>query len=510
MKVSRRQVMKWGLAGVTGLAVPLGVLQFPLARIGAVEAVTSPSTKAFQAPLTIPPVLQPVRSDSEADYYEITQKPGYAQILPGLSTPIWGYNGIFPGPTIEARRGRKIVVKQINALPVPVSTHLHGGLTSPENDGHPMDLIMPENAEVFLAGMEGMGHHNMKMHQHYKEYVYPNNQPASTHWYHDHRMDFTGPQIYKGLAGFYIIRDDIDDELPLPKGERDVPLMIADRTFNADGSFFYPALDPTLSKTAGVMGKYSNGMLGDTILVNGAVQPYCEVSATRYRFRILNASNARVYQLALSSQQSFVQIGSDGGLLPAPAMLQSIRISPAERFDVIIDFSQYPVGTQIVLKNLLGDGSTAEIMRFDVVRKANDESRIPARLAPYEPFDPIDATVTRSFQFFYGLAMWTINGLYYDPERADATPELGATEIWNLSSDGNHPVHLHLVNFQVLSRNGRKPDPEDAGYKDTILLRQGETAKVIMRFEGYKGRYTFHCHNAEHEDMRMMGQFEVV
>ena len=521
MKITRRQALKWGVIGTAGLAVPMGVLQLPLARIHAIESVTSPATQAFQVPLPIPPVLQPLRRDTTTDYYEMTLKPALAHILPGLTTPIWGYNGIFPGPTIEARRGRTTAIRQINALPVPVSTHLHGGKTPPTSDGYPMDLILPPDPTPFQAsltdasmrrfmGPNGLGRSLQMQMQQTKEYVYPNDQPASIHWYHDHRMDFTGPQVYKGLAGLYLIRDEVDDALPLPKGEYDIPLMITDRTFNADGSFFYPSLDPTLTSTPGVLGKYYNGMLGDTLLVNGAVQPFLEVATAKYRFRLLNASNARVYQLALSSHQSFVQIGSDGGLLPAPALRQTIRISPAERFDVIIDFSHVPVGSHIVLKNLLGDERTTDIMRFDVVRQTKDESTIPTTLAPFEVIHPSESLTTRTFQFFYGLGMWTINGTYFDPNRADATPRLGTTEIWEFTSDGNHPIHMHLVNFQVLSRDGRAPDPEDAGNKDTVFLKAGEKARVITRFDGYRGLYVFHCHNAEHEDMRMMGQFEVI
>ena len=519
--MTRRQVLKVGVISAAGLVLPVGVLQIPLSHIRAIESVTSPAVRAFHVPLPIPPVLKPVRSDTEADYYEITQKPGIAHILPGLSTPIWGYNGIFPGPTIEAKSGRKVIVRQINELPVPVSTHLHGGKTPPESDGHAMDFILPKDPTPFQASLtngqmrqfmssSGLGRSlHMRMQQ-TKEYVYPNIQRASIHWYHDHRMDFTGPQLYRGLAGFYLIRDEIEDALPLPKGDHDIPLMITDHTFNADGSFFYPSLDPTLTTTPGVLGKYTDGMLGDTILVNGAVQPFLEVSTAKYRFRLLNASNARIYQLELSSQQPFLQIGSDGGLLPAPAKRQTLRIAPAERFDVVIDFAKSPVGSQIILKNVLGTGSTADIMRFDVVRQAKDESRVPAILAPFEPLDPIKASVTRSFRFTQGLGMWLINGNYFDPNRVDATPRLGATEIWEFTSDANHPIHMHLVNFQVLSRDGRAPDPEDAGYKDTVFLKAGETARVITRFEGYRGLYMFHCHNAEHEDMRMMSQFEVM
>jgi len=264
--MTRRQVLKGGVISAAGLVIPVGVLQIPLSHIRAIESVTSPAVRAFHVPLPIPPVLKPVRSDTEADYYEITQKPGIAHILPGLSTPIWGYNGIFPGPTMEANSGRKVIVHQINELPVPVSTHLHGGITPPESDGHAMDFILPKDPTPFQASLTNGQMRlfmsssclrrslHMRMQQ-TKEYVYTNIQRASIHWYHDHRMDFTGPQLYRGLARFYLIRDEIEDALPLPQGDHDIPLMITDHTFNADGSFFYPSLDPTLTTTPGVLGK---------------------------------------------------------------------------------------------------------------------------------------------------------------------------------------------------------------------------------------------------------------
>jgi spore coat protein A, manganese oxidase len=333
-------------------------------------------------------------------------------------------------------------------------------------------------------------------------------------------MDFTGPQVWRGLAGFYLIRDDREHVLPLPKGEKDVPVMITDRLFEEDGSFYYPSLDPSLTGESGVLSVYSDGVLGDTVLVNGAVQPFFEVSNTRYRFRFLNASNARRYELALDSERPLLQVGSDGGLLSAPQALRTIRIAPAERFDVIIDFSEYPVGTKVVLKNLLGEGSTADLMRFDVVRKEKDESRIPPSFPDLEELDTAGAT-KRSFQFERNVpgGPWVINGKPFDPGRMDARVRLGSTEVWSLDMgfgglthlDGvAHPVHLHLVRFRVLDRNGKKPFPEDAGWKDTVDLLPHEKIRVAARFEGYRGRYVFHCHNLEHEDMHMMANFKVV
>ena len=256
------------------------------------------------------------------------------------------------------------------------------------------------------------------------------------------------------------------------------------------------------------------GVLGDVILVNGAPWPRLEVANVKYRFRILNASNARRYELELdplAGGASFVQIGSDGGLLAAPLAHRTIRIAPSERFDVIVDFSKYQLGSKITLVNRAEDGPADQIMRFDVVRSERDESNIPAKLAISRPPNPEDAVITRVLDFSYQRAShdWRINGNPYDPTRMDVRPKLNTTEIWRLQTDFSHPLHLHLVHFQVLGHSGR-PGPYDAGWKDTIDLGPGQTANILVPFTGYRGRYVFHCHNLEHEDMSMMGNFEVV
>src|SRR5215216_1190143 len=301
MRLTRGRFLKLGAMAGAGLALPLGVLSAPVSRLAASASVVSPSVEPFAVPLPVPPVLEPRRTGEGTDYYEITQKAAEEEILPGMKTEVWGFDGLFPGPTIEARSGRRVVIRQKNELPVPVSTHLHGGVTVPESDGYPTDLVPPG------------GH---------KDYVYPNEQRASTHWHHSHLLDFTGPQVWQGLAGFYLVRDEAEDALTLPKGEMDVPVMIADRLFAEDGSFYYPSLDSSLTGEPGVLGAYGDGVLGDSVLVNGAVRPFFEVSNTRYRFRILNASNARQYELALDSGRPLVQVGSDGGLLSAPQTLR--------------------------------------------------------------------------------------------------------------------------------------------------------------------------------------------
>jgi FtsP/CotA-like multicopper oxidase with cupredoxin domain len=330
-------------------------------------------------------------------------------------------------------------------------------------------------------------------------------------------MDFTGAQVWRGLAGFHLIRDDVEDRLPLPRGEREIPLMITDRAFAEDGSFRYPAADPELIDVPGVTEDFASGVLGDVILVNGAPWPELEVDAARYRFRILNASNARRYRLELDPPPpqgpAFVQIGSDGGLLTAPVEQPSLTLAAAERFDVVVDFSAYPVGSEVLLVNRLGAGGTASVMRFRVVRKAGDDSRLPTRLAEIEPL-PTTGAVRREWRFARrrdgGMTMWAINGRFFDPDRMDARPELGRTEIWRFSTDLHHPVHVHLSPFQVLTRNGRRPPAGELGWKDTLDLRPTEYADVAIRFENHRGRYLLHCHNLEHEDMGMMSAFEVV
>jgi spore coat protein A len=524
MKISRREFLKLGLMGGTALVLPFGA--------SACSSLGDDSTgnllpsrarlpEPFRVPLPVPPVLEPARSDAVADYYEVTQKVSRAQILPGLKTEVWGYEGIFPGPTIEARTGRRVVVRQRNELPVPVSVHLHGGVTPPESDGYPTDLILPPGGARGDHASHGGHASPVGKNRGFKDYVYPNDQRAATLWYHDHRMDFTGPQVYKGLAGLYLLRDEVEETLPLPGGEKDVPLMICDRSFGEDGSFLYPSLDPSLSSEPGVTDAYMQGVLGDVILVNGAPWPFMDVSNTRCRFRILNASNARRYELALDPEPGggspFVQVGSDGGLLGAPIGHRTVPIAPAERFDVVIDFSKYEAGTEVTLKNRLGDGRTADVMRFRVNRKEREEGAVPGRLSDMGEFEALDesaATLTRRFRFNQSASgdgtMWTINGEAFDPGRVHARPELGSTEVWEFVTDVHHPVHLHLAHFKVLSRQGQRPLPTDGGWKDTVDVRPGNIVRVLARFEGYRGRYVFHCHNLEHEDMMMMANFEVV
>ncbi|MQA16234.1 MAG: multicopper oxidase domain-containing protein [Pseudonocardiaceae bacterium] len=492
-------------AGLVGCGIDLRPLLAGPGRTGELLRSAVPLPEPYQVSLPVPPLRRPV-----GGRIEITQRVAEAEILPGMRTPIFGYDGIFPGPTIETRRGQPVVVNHRNELPVPTVVHLHGGHTPAEHDGWPTDLVLPAGGGFALSRR---AHHGMvgDVATGSRDYAYPNDQRAATLWYHDHRMDFTGPQVYRGLAGFHLIRDDGEDALGLPSGDREIPLMIADRAFEADGSFRYPSLDPTLREVPGVEPEWMEGVLGDVVLVNGAPWPVAEVDAARYRLRILNASNARRYRLALHPGGEFVQVGSDGGLLAAPVSHTTLTVAPAERFDVVVDFSAYPVGSEVTLTNLLGRDGTRQVMRFRVVRPARDGSRVPPRLSTVERLDPAAATVHREWRFHrgrvHGHQGWTINGRPFDPSRIDARPRLGDVELWRFSTDLHHPVHVHLDPFQIVSRGGTGPDDSDAGWKDTIDLRPAEVAEVAVRFTRHRGRFMMHCHNLEHEDMAMMTAF---
>ena len=520
MSVSRRALLR--TAGGLAIALPLASTGCSLSDRSTTTGETLESEidlpEKYARRLPFPQRLKPVRSDRTTDYFEMTQREAEQEIVPGLRTTVWGYNGIFPGPTIESRSGRRTVVHHRNELPVPTVVHLHGGRTRPEHDGYPLDLVLPAGggAHDTHSHMEGGDISRGE-----RTYVFPLEQRAMTLWYHDHRMDFTGPAVWRGLAGFHIVRDDEEDALDLPSGDHEVPLMICDRAFASDGSFLYPSRDDSLMGDPGVEEDYMDGVLGDVMLVNGAPWPELEVAATTYRFRILNACNARRLELGLdpAPDDGFVQIGSDGGLLASPVSHVSIPISQAERFDVVIDFSSYEVGDQITLTNEAGDDDMAEIMRFRVVRKGPRPAPLPDTLSDMSAYDELDETaaeVTRSFEFEKegerdGMEMWTINGELFDADRIDAKPPVGSTEIWELSADPAHPIHLHQVPFKVLSRtDDEKPRPTDIGWKDTIDLQEGERARILITFDGYPGKYVFHCHNLEHEDMAMMANFEIV
>lgn len=512
MTTTRRIFLGGALGAGVSVAVPgCGINLLP-GQTGELLHSEAPLPQPYAVPLPVPPVKKSVGTVGGVDHYQITQTEAEVEILPGLRTKILGYDGLFPGPTFDVRSGQACVVEQVNQLAVPTSVHLHGGHTPAASDGWPLDLVMPQG----YSPQHGQGRQgNGDISQVRRSHSYPNSQRAATLWYHDHRMDFTAPQVYRGLFGLFLIRDAEEDALSMPHGEREVPLMITDRAFAADGSFRYPALDPTLQRTPGVEKDYMEGVLGDVILVNGAPWPVLEVDAARYRFRVLNASNARRYELQLDpGPAKLVQIGSDGGLLGKPIGHDTVILAPGERFDLIVDFTSYSVGTEVTLLNRLGQGSTGSVMRFKVARRAPDDSAIPRRLSSYEEPRARKGIVRRKWTFQRGKAGdhqgWLINGRPFDPNEMEARPKLDSYEIWTFVTDVHHPVHVHLAPFQVLRRGGKEPGPYDAGWKDTVDIRPAEVVEVLVRFTAHKGKYLIHCHNLEHEDMSMMAAFETV
>jgi spore coat protein A len=458
--------------------------------IGSSEHARSrPAVQEFKVALPIPTILSPVRRDATADYYEVEQRESSVEIIPGVRTRIWGYGGSFPGPTIEARRGRATVVTHTNNLSVPTVAHLHGGVTRPGSDGFPTDRLAPGES---------------------RSHRYDNTGQAASLWYHDHGWRDSGRNLYMGLAGFYLLRDDAEVHARLPHGDYDIPLMLQDRTFSSDGELDYDH-------------DGHHGATGRVMLVNGAPWPVLEVAARKYRFRILNASNAMPIRLALSTDQPMTQIATDQGLLPSPVVLPTIGLVMGERVEVVIDFSIYPVGSRVVLENRRGAGPLSRVMRFDVVRAGRDDSIVPNELTEFEPLQRLQAVRTRTFVFGGKPTLrvppgvrWVINGQSFDPLRVDADPRLGAIEIWRFVNRGFlgqtmlHPVHTHLAPFQVLGRNGRAPLRQEQGWKDTVALEDGEEVDVIMRWSGYTGRYLLHCHNLEHQDHSMMARVDVV
>ncbi|WP_409469159.1 multicopper oxidase family protein [Streptomyces sp. HC307] len=510
-----------GVGAVTLAGWPLLRSYFSEGKPGELLSSTAKLPEPYQVPLPVPPVLEPASTSGTTDSYDITQRVAELEILPGLRTKAWTYGGTFPGPTIVSRSGRRTVVRHRNELDQPVVVHLHGGHTPAASDGYPTSLILPANgsydahraAQDMAGGKHGMSmdHGTMDLAEGVRSYTYPLKQRAATLWYHDHRMGYTRASVWMGLAGFHLVHDDEEERLPLPGGDRDIPLMITDRSFAEDGSFRYPLVDPEFH-TPGVTDAYMNGVLGDVVLVNGAPWPVHEVERLRYRLRFLNASNARLYKLELDPQpeggDAFVQIGSDGGLLAGPRRHDSLEIAPAERFDVVVDFSRYRPGTKVRLLNRFGDGTTAEVMRFDVGSGSPaDDTTVPEKLSEVVSLDPGRASVTRDFHFRGSAEGWTINDLEYQPGRALARPKLGQTEVWRFTTNFHHPIHLHLDHFQVVSRNNRDPGAFDHGWKDTVDLRPAEAVEVVVRFTDYAGPFMLHCHNLEHEDMAMMGDF---
>jgi FtsP/CotA-like multicopper oxidase with cupredoxin domain len=502
MQLSRRDLLKLGLFSSAALALPLErVARTQLAINNRIPQSQLP--QPFTVPWATPPVLTPVGQSADTDYYVLNQVQTGAEILPGLRTDIWGYNGITPGPTIMNTQGRKAVVRQICDLPgvhpalrynVWTSTHLHGSCSLPQYDGYASDVTPPGS---------------------FKDYHYPNIQDARTLWYHDHGVHITAPNAYMGLAAQYILHDPTELALPIPHGAYDLPLVLKDAMFQQDGQLVIDDND-------------QSGIYGDVILVNGRPWPLMHVEPRKYRFRVLNASVSRSYDMALDTGEPLTVIATDGGLMPHPQPCANVKIGMAERYEIVIDFAKYRPGQRVVLKNLgpknnIDFETTHVIMAFEVGTTVLDPSdnEVPQDLNPNMRtmgLTAADAMRTRPFRFQRGNGHWTINGTTWeDVVNSDyrfvvANPGFEDIEIWELENKSGgwfHPVHIHLVDFKILDRNGRPPFDYERGPKDVVYVGENEVVRVIMRFENQRGRYMMHCHNLVHEDHDMMTQFSV-
>lgn len=467
------------LAGALAVLVPLLV-----APSAPAAPPASPSVTAFSVPLPIPQTLTAADITLVADEAAVP-------VLPGAATAMWTYNGTFPGPTIRRPSGEPTRVTVVNQLDAAgeLTLHHHGAHAASADDGQPADLLIPPGgSRTYTYGMVEAGEP----------------ERGATQWYHDHRMDVTGRNVWMGLAGMFIVDDPAEAAIDaaLPNGAEDVPLMIVDRRFDTGNQLSY-----TFS---------SEGVTGDLPLVNGAPQPYFEVGTRRYRLRLLNASNVRSYDLALSNGRSFVQIGSESGLLPAPVLRDRILLGPGERADVIVDFNGL-LGGDVVLRNLAASGPMGQLMQFRVQRDEADPSTIPAALRAPRPHEVVAVATDRTWVLGRDIdsGMWTINGKGFEHHRVDARPELGKAERWTFinATSQDHIVHIHDVDWRVVGRSGGPPGlrgVDETGAKESFRVRANEVVVVESTFTDHTGRYVWHCHMLEHEDFAMMSQFEVV
>jgi spore coat protein A, manganese oxidase len=503
-QISRR-IFIAGAVSLSGRAQDIGLNPSSLAK--------------FVDPL---PILPPAKSVGPRNHYRLEMAEVQAKVHRDLpTTRIWGYNGSSPGPTIEARSGQSITVEWANGLPekhfLPIDhnlhgaekdkpevravVHVHGAKTRPGDDGYPEDWYVRGKSVT---------------------YTYPNDQEAATLWYHDHAMGINRLNIYAGLFGLFLIRDDREDALNLPKGRYEIPLVIYDRSFLRSGALDYPVSG--MPDMPWVPEAFGEGMM-----VNGKLFPYLEVEPCRYRFRLLNAANGRFFHLSLSNGQKFIQIGTDQGLMAAPVELDSFVIAPGERFDLVVDFNGH-AGERLVLKS-----DAFEIMQFRVSKgSVEDRSSIPASLRPVAKMAEALAIKTRRIPLVEiksgtGDSMTMLLGGRHWAMPITEDPIIDTVEIWEFvnTTEDSHPIHLHLVRFQLLDRRSfdeplyfrtrqirytgplMPPESYEAGWKDTVRAHSKMITRIIVRFEGYVGRYVWHCHVLEHEDNEMMRPYEV-
>lgn len=507
MLITRRTALTG--AGVVGL----GLAGF------AARPFLWPKSGAEAQALKIPPLLD---ARSSGGSVSLQVQAGATEFFPGRFSKTLGYNGSYLGPTIRVRRGDFVQVEVKNALSETTTVHWHGLLIPGPLDGGPHQPIAAGQTWRPLLRID---------------------QPAATLMYHAHVHGLTAEQVYRGLAGIFIIEDDQEQRLGLPQdyGVDDLPLILQDRQFE-DGLLVMPNGMVTLMQ----------GRRGDVVLVNGTASPVAPVPPRLVRLRIVNASNARIYDLSFNDKRLFHWIATEGGLLERPIQLRSIPLAPGQRAELLVDFSDRRPAQLLsaddpnsgMMNMMRGAGRTLSaggtLIRFEPGAGASGAVALPKRLAEQERVQPSQATRRRRLVLNMGMggmmgggmmggrmneqqtsgdtrseagpmaAPFSINGKPFDMRRIDEAVSLGDTEIWEVSGEMMaHPIHIHGVHFQVLSRAGRKPDILDQGRRDTVLVR--EPTELLMRFTkpSQGSPFMYHCHILEHEDNGMMGQFTV-
>ncbi len=506
--------------GLLALLLPLRVRPGSLLPLSD-EVAPALAAGRFRAKLPIPRTLRGAN-------LRIPIRQAGVRILSGRKTKMWTYGGTFPGPTIRRRAGEQTRVTFLHRLPKKageLTVHLHGGHNRSEFDGQPGGLTASHRFSLFCRIPRGLsalqsGNDLLLEPGGAKTYVYDliedgGPERASFQWYHDHRLDHTGRNVWQGLAGMWIIEDDLEDSLDLPSGGRDIPLLITDRSLDRHNQLTNPFTN---------LKPPDDGVTGSLVLVNGAHRPHHPVTARRHRLRILNASNFRSYNLALSNGARMVQVATDSGLMPRSVKRRRLLLGPAERAEVIVDFSG-AAGRSVVLESVKrhdGENSLGArpylgpVMQFRVGRKRKDSTRVPRKLRPLPAWTgEAKRAPDRTWVISLGGAFfpsWLINGKTFNPARVDASPLIDTTETWQVTNKTKvtHILHLHHTDWYMLARNGKPPKPWEDCLKETFFVGPGETIRVAGHFSDFPGKFVIHCHMLDHEDHGLMTQFEVV
>ncbi len=429
--------------------------------------------------LPIPPLAEYTKTEGKKSF-DLEVRAAEKNFFGSKMTKTFGVNGDFLGPTIKVNRGDKVWFNVKNSLSEKTTIHWHGLHVDGKNDGGPHQVIPV--GESWKTDFEI-------------------DQRACTAWYHPHQMDRTGYQVYMGIAGFFLIDDEESKNLPHEYGVDDIPLVIQDRRFSQDGEFRYISS----------MHDRMMGMAGDVFLVNGAIHPTFEPKNERVRLRVLNGSNSRIYTLGFDNKQEFDVVASDGGILERPTKMKKILVSPGERVEIVVKFSKNSA------LNLIDYMSETSLMKIETKDLATSKE-LPEKLAQPFSITPSKNEKLRVFDLSMGRGVALINNKQMSISRIDEEVEIGTSEIWRIRNNQSmmmrmaHPFHIHGCSFEILKREGRPIYAFEKGAKDTVLVASGEVVDVRVIFHKRADKenpYMYHCHNLEHEDLGMMGQFTV-